>query len=184
MIDTERLILRGWREADVAPFHAMGNDPEVMRYLGEPLSLADAEAAAARQNDFIASHGYCFWAVERRSDGAFLGFCGLKPGPEGTPIVGQIEVGWRLARAAWGQGYAREAAQASLDWAWANLDAAEVAAITVIGNDRSWGLMERLGMRRVPSEDFEHPVLPVGHALRPHITYRIARPVQEPGNIA
>ena len=176
MIETDRLILRGWKDTDVAPFHAMCNDPEVMRYLGEPLSLADAEAAKERQNGFLATHGYCFWVVERRVDGAFLGFCGIKPGSEGTPIAGQVEIGWRLARDAWGQGNAREAAQASLDWAWANLDAADVAAITVLGNVRSWGLMERLGMHRVAAEDFEHPVLPEGHPLRRHITYRIARP--------
>jgi RimJ/RimL family protein N-acetyltransferase len=175
MIATERLTLRGWRDADVAPFHAMCNDPEVMRYLGEPLSRADAEAAATRQNGLLASHGYCFWAVERRADGAFLGFCGLKPGPEGTPIAGQVEIGWRLARDAWGQGYAREAAQASLDWFWANRDGPDVAAITVLDNVRSWTLMARLGMHRVASEDFEHPALPEGHPLRPHITYRIAR---------
>ena len=176
MIETERLILRGWRDSDVAPFHAMGNDPDVMRYLGPPMSLADAEAARDRMNALIDSHGYCFWAIERKTDGVFIGFCGLKPGPEGTPIENGIEIGWRLARHAWGQGYAREAAQASLDWGWANTDALDIAAMTSIDNVRSWRLMERLGMTRDHAGDFDHPAVPVGDPLRPHIVYRIARP--------
>jgi RimJ/RimL family protein N-acetyltransferase len=176
MIETERLILRGWRDDDIAPFHAMGNDPEVMRYLGPPMSRDDVVAAAERQNGFLASLGYCFWAIERRADGAFLGFCGLKPGPDGTPLADQVEIGWRLARVAWGQGYAREAADASIAWGWANTGAPEIAAMTNVGNDRSWGLMERLGMVRDHSGDFEHPAVPIGDPLRPHIVYRINRP--------
>ena len=179
MIETARLILRGWRETDKPGFLAMGNDPEVMRYLGPPLSAADVDAAAARQNGFLERVGYCFWAVERRADGAFLGFCGLKPGAEGTPIADDIEIGWRFARAHWGQGYAREAAQASLAWGWENLDVAEVAAITTTDNVRSWRLMERLGMRRSPHEDFDHPA--AIDRLKPHITYRIARPQRATG---
>jgi RimJ/RimL family protein N-acetyltransferase len=175
MIETERLILRGWRDADRAPFHAMGNDPEVMRYLGPPMTREASDAAVDRQNALLGEVGHCFWAIERRSDGTFLGFCGLKPGPEGTPIAKQIEIGWRLRSDAWGQGYAREAAQASLNWSWANLDAQEIAAITVLANTRSWGLMERLGMRRDIAADFDHPALPEGNPLRRHITYRIAR---------
>ncbi|NWP15587.1 GNAT family N-acetyltransferase, partial [Escherichia coli] len=87
-------------------------------------------------------------------------------GPEGTPLFGEVEIGWRVARAHWGKGYAREAAQASLDWAWANLDVPTVAAMTVPGNTRSWGLMERLGMTRVPADDFIHPQAP--DWLNPH----------------
>lgn len=176
MIETERLILRGWRDADVAPFYAMGNDPEVMRYLGPPMSRADAQEAGERQNALIAIHGYCFWAIGRKQDGEFLGFCGLKPGPEGTPIHNKIEIGWRLRRDAWGAGYAKEAAVASLAWGWANIDAPEILAMTNIDNTRSWGLMERLGMTRDHAADFDHPAVPVGNPLRPHIIYRIARP--------
>lgn len=176
MIETDRLTLRGWQDSDVAPFHAMCNDPDVMRYLGPPLSLEDAAAARTRQNGILASHGYCFWAVERKADGAFLGFCGLKPGPEGTPIHGKVEIGWRLRREAWGAGYAREAAEASIAWGWANTDAPEILAMTNIGNVRSWGLMERLGMVRDLEGDFDHPAVPIGDPLRPHILYRIKRP--------
>ncbi len=180
MIETDRLILRGWRDGDVDPFHAMGNDPDVMRYLGPPMSRADAESAADRQNGLIASHGHCFWAVERKADGAFLGFCGIKPGPEGTPIVGELEIGWRLRRDAWGCGYAREAAAAVIAWAWINTDAPEIAAITVEGNANSWGLMLRLGMARDRAADFDHPAVPDDSPLKRHVVYRIARPISRP----
>ncbi|MEP6784479.1 MAG: GNAT family N-acetyltransferase [Sphingomonadales bacterium] len=176
MIETERLILRAWRDGDVAPFHAMCNDAAVMRFLGPHLSFADAQAAAERQNGFIATYGSCFWAVERREDGAFLGFTGIKPGPDDTPIAGEPEIGWRLATPFQGQGYAREAAQASLNWHWENLAGDNVFAITVRDNLPSWGLMERLGMIRRHDLDFYHPAVPPDNPLRPHITYSIARP--------
>ena len=142
--------------------------PDVIRM------VADAQAAHDRMAGFQTEHGYCFWAVERRADARFIGFCGLKPGKYTWPD--EPEIGWRLARDAWGQGYAREAAAASLAWAWANLDAPTVAAITVPANTRSWGLMERLGMTRDPAGDFDHPDVTVGSPLRRHLTYRIARP--------
>ncbi|HEX4693418.1 GNAT family N-acetyltransferase [Sphingomonas sp.] len=176
MIETERLILRGWLDSDVAPFHAMGNDADVMRFLGPPMSLAGAEEARARMDALLAKHGYCFWAIERKADGEFLGFCGIKPGPADTPIADEIEIGWRLRRDAWGQGYAREAAEAAIAWTWANTDAPEIAAITVTANANSWGLMERLGMARDPAGDFDHPAVPDGDPLKRHITYRMARP--------
>ncbi|MEO5494122.1 MAG: GNAT family N-acetyltransferase [Sphingomonas sp.] len=177
MIETERLLLRGWREADVDAFHAMGNDPEVMRYLGPPMTRADAQVVVDRHNAFMASHGYCFWAVERTVDGVFLGFCGIKPGPEGTPVADELEIGWRLRRDVWGQGYAREAAEAVIAWAWANTDEPQIAAMTVADNVNSWGLMKRLGMRRDHGGDFDHPAVPDGSPLKRHIVYRLARPL-------
>ncbi len=173
---TDRLILRGWRDEDHVPLLALCRDPLVMEFLGPPQSVEEVADALARQRAKQAAHGHCFWAVERRADGAMLGFCGLQPGPEGTPIAGRIEIGWRLAAHAWGQGYAREAAQASLAWAWANLDTDSVWAIAVPANTRSWGLMERLGMIRHPALDFDHPAVPAGSPLRRHVTYSIGRP--------
>lgn len=175
MIATDRLILRRWREVDAAPFHAMGQDAEVMRFLGPPLSRADAQATVARQNAVADETGTCFWAVERREDGAFLGFCGIKPGPAGTPIADQPEIGWRLARHAWGKGYAREAAAACLADAWGR-GVPRVFAITVPANERSWGLMIRLGMTRQEGGDFDHPAVADGDPLRRHLTYAIDRP--------
>lgn len=176
MIETERLILRGWRDSDLYPFFKMSQDPQVMATLGPLMSREECAAGMARLEGIREALGYTFWAIERREDQAFLGFCGVKPGPADTPIAGETEIGWRLAANEWGKGYAREAAQASLDWVWANLDSPFVAAITTPGNVRSWGLMERLGMTRADGDDFDHPSLPVNSPLLAHITYRIERP--------
>jgi RimJ/RimL family protein N-acetyltransferase len=175
-IGTERLILRAWRDEDVSPFHAMCNDPLVMEHLGPLQSPEDIDAAIARQRGFQRDFNCCFWAVERREDGAMLGFCGVKPGPAGTPIEDRLEIGWRLAADAWGKGYAREAALASLDHVWAQRDSDSVWAITTPGNARSWGLMLRLGMTRHEDLDFDHPALPADSPLLRHVTYSIARP--------
>jgi RimJ/RimL family protein N-acetyltransferase len=177
MIETERLTLREWRDADRDAFLAMGNSAAVMAHLGGAPTPEQVDAGIARIRACQATKGFCFWAVERRADGAFLGFCGLKiAGDPGLPIEGEVEIGWRLREDAWGQGYAREAAQASLAWAWANLDVPRVISITVPANTRSWGLMERLGMTRRPDLDFGHPGFESGHPLHAHITYAIERP--------
>ncbi len=175
MIETERLILRTWREADREPFIEMGRSPAVMEYLGGPASADDIDASMTRNRTCEAEHGHCFWAIERKADGVFLGFCGLKRGSVGT-IEGEIEIGWRLREDAWGQGYAKEAAIASLAWGWSNLDVTRIVAITVQANSASWGLMERLGMTRRPDMDFGHPLFPEDHPLHRHITYVIERP--------
>jgi RimJ/RimL family protein N-acetyltransferase len=176
MIETERLVLRGWEPLDLEGFAAMNADSEVMAFIGPLASRDDAETVLLRQQRLQAELGYCFWAIERRDDGVFLGFCGLKPGAEGTPIAGELEAGWRLRRDAWGRGYAREAATASLAWGWANTGVNQIVAITVHGNTRSWGLMERLGMARVAGGEFDHPNVPDGSPLKRHVTYAIARP--------
>lgn len=180
-IETDRLILRTWREGDAEALHAICNDPDVMTYLGPLQSREMIDAAIRRQTGWQTTKGYCFWAVEHRETGAMIGFCGLKPGPEETPLHNRTEIGWRFRRDMWGQGVAREAAQASLDWGWANLDGAtdegaRIWAMTVMGNSRSWGLMERLGMARHTDLDFDHPGLATDDPLRPHITYSIGRP--------
>ena len=177
MIATERLILRDWRDADRAPFAAMGADREVMRHLGPPLTRAASDCAVDRLTATQASHGFTFWAVERVSDGCFLGFCGLDPvGLSGTSIDHDVEIGWRLRREAWGQGYAREAATATLAWGFGERGLARIVAMTTPANTRSWGLMERLGMTRRRDLDFDHPRLAADDPLRPHIVYAIDRP--------
>ncbi|OYU36605.1 GNAT family N-acetyltransferase [Novosphingobium sp. PASSN1] len=172
MIETERLILRPWHDADREPFWAMACDPRVMAYL-PPLTRAEADASVDRMISIERAHGHVFWALERKAEGDFIGFCGILP-PR-SPIF-EHEIGWRLAHHAWGLGLAREAAEASLDWAWANLPVPAIMAITNLANLRSWGLMERLGMACCPEEDFDHPDLAEGDPLRPHILYRIHRP--------
>ncbi|MDO6416511.1 GNAT family N-acetyltransferase [Sphingomonas sp. BIUV-7] len=177
MIETERLILRDWRDADTAPFATMCADPEVMAHLGGPQPRADVEAAIARQRDMQARCGHCFWAIERREDGALLGFCGLREGGHpATPVIDELEIGWRLRRDAWGQSYAREAAGASLVWGWANTPRSRILAWTVPANVASWTLMARLGMVHRADLDFAHPAFPADHPLSAHIVYAAERP--------
>jgi RimJ/RimL family protein N-acetyltransferase len=176
VIVTERLVLRDWQASDRVPFHAMGRDPEVMEFLAPLHSQADTDAAIARLQGIAAAHGHTFWAIEHRTDAAFLGFCGLKIAPEGIAgIEGAIEIGWRLRRDAWGLGLAHEAAVASLAWGWANLTVDRIIAITTPGNLRSQALMRRLGMVRRHDLDFDHPALAVDDPLRPHVTFEIFR---------
>ncbi|SEM56383.1 Protein N-acetyltransferase, RimJ/RimL family [Sphingomonas gellani] len=174
MIDTPRLVLRPWQPDDLIPFHELGQDAEVMLHLGPAPSLEDCRGAMERMRVSQEQTGFCFWAVERRDTGRFIGFCGLKRGK--PPIGEEIEIGWRLARDQWGQGLAREAAEASLGWGWAHLDVAEIVAITTVENVRSRRLMEGLGMVRRPDEDFDAAEFPAGHPLRRHVLYRTTRP--------
>ena len=172
-IATERLVLRDWREADVEPFIRHTNTPAVMRWLGGVRPDTDLSDMILRVfQDWQRERGFTFWAVERREDCALLGFCGLKlASDEGTKIKGLHEIGWRLRQDAWGRGYAREAATASLDFAFGPEGAERVVALTVIGNEASWRLMERLGMTRRPDLDYEGP----DWAETPVIVYEIRR---------
>jgi RimJ/RimL family protein N-acetyltransferase len=171
MIETERLILRDWSEGDIGPFMDHTNTPAVMRWLGGVRSEAEQQQAIARIMRWQEERGFTFWAVERKADGALLGFCGLKlADTPGSPIEGMHEIGWRLREDAWGQGYAREAAIASLDFAFDTVGAERVVAITFAPNEASWGLMERLGMTRRPELDYDDIRFP---ALNPTIIYDI-----------
>ncbi len=177
MIDTERLILRPWRDADVEPFMAATNTPAVMRWLGGIQNAAHYAAAATRMQDEQAEYGHCFWMIEQRATGELLGFCGIRRARHpGTAVCGKPELGWRLRESAWRQGIGKEAALAAIDWGWANLADSELVAYTVPGNTASCGLMEALGMRRRPDFDFDHPMFPNGHELCRHIVYSIERP--------
>ncbi len=170
--ETERLILRSWRDEDVDAFEAACNTPAVTRFLGGLQTRAQVEATAARIRAGEDEDGYCFWVMERRSDGQFLGFCGLKTlTAKGAPrsILGQPEIGWRLRESIWGQGYAREAALASLHQAFTRFGMEQVYAMTLAGNAASWGLMRRLGMTALPELDFDMP------RYGRHVVYRIGR---------
>lgn len=148
---TERLLLRGWRAGDAAAFAAMNADPEVMRHIASgPLDRHASEELRARLAHEWARAGHGLWALERRDDGALLGFCGLAlPGFARGLAAGTVEVGWRLRRDAWGRGYATEAARAALDVAWRALDLAHVVSLVHPDNARSLAVCERLGMRVV-----------------------------------
>ena len=154
--ETLRLRLRGWDDPARAEFARNTNTPAVMRWLGGVADERTLAAALARLDTYQREHGHTFWAVERKADGAVLGFCGLKRvnSPGGEQLFGEFEVGWRLRENAWGQGYAKEAAIASLDLAFDHYGAPSVVALTLSGNGGSLGLMKRLGMTRRPDLDF------------------------------
>lgn len=170
-IETDRLWLRPWIDADLAHFAAMGRDPRVMAHFPSLVTEMKSTETAISIMNHIGEHGFGFWAVERKSDRQFLGFCGLMKVRFACPIEGEVEIGWRLAHRHWGQGYAKESARACLDHGFGRLALPHITSFTVAGNTRSWGLMERLGMERREDLDFEHPNLRPGHPLRPHIVY-------------
>ena len=153
--ETARLILRDWRAADWPTFWEATNTPAVMRWLGGVQDAAARAAGEARIEGYRRDHGHTFWVVERKDDGALLGFCGLKRSNQPGGPQGMMEVGWRLREDAWGQGYAKEAATAALALAFDRFGADEVIALTVQENTGSWGLMLRLGMERREDLDFD-----------------------------
>jgi len=172
-IRTERLIMRGWRESDLAPWAAMNADPEVRRYLGPPLTFEQASAWVLNFQDDLDRHGFGFWALEVRASGEFIGFTGLHTVDGEMPVTG-VELGWRLARPAWGHGYATEAALAAVEYGFAVLGLPEIVAVTVAGNLRSRAVMRRIGMTSDPAEDFDDPDVDEG-PLRRYVVYRKLR---------
>lgn len=170
--ETERLVLREWGEGDGDRFYAIMNTPAVMRHLGGVQDRETWDAAVGRIHGFQRDFGHTFWLIERKDDGELLGFCGLKRvNSPGTDLTGQFEIGWRLRESAWGQGYAKEAAIASLDLAFGRFGAAHVLAFTVPRNEDSQGLMKRLGMARREDLDFVDPRF--GPEMNPTVVYRI-----------
>ncbi|MEX0168790.1 GNAT family N-acetyltransferase [Streptomyces sp. LMG1-1-1.1] len=170
---TDRLILRRWRDSDLEPWAAMNADPEVREHLGDLLSREQSDASVARFEADFDRRGYGWLAVEVRDTGAFAGFAGLDEVDDGLPFTG-VEIGWRLARSAWGNGYATEAAQAVLAHGFETLGLPEILAVTTATNHRSQAVMRRIGMTRAPEDDFDDPTAPEG-PLRPNVLYRIAR---------
>jgi RimJ/RimL family protein N-acetyltransferase len=166
-------MLRGWRESDLAPWAAMNADPEVRRYLGPPLTYEQASAWALAFQDDLDRQDFGFWALEVRASGEFVGFTGLSTVDEEMPFSG-VEVAWRLARPAWGRGYATEAALAALEYGFDVMRLPEVVAVTVATNVRSRAVMQRIGMTHDPAEDFDHPDVDEV-ALRRHVLYRRPR---------
>ncbi|WP_205481472.1 GNAT family N-acetyltransferase [Sphingomonas arenae] len=173
--ETARLRLRGWRPGDPEEFLRRLNTPTVMRWLGGVQDEATAHAALDRIDGFQRDFGHTFWIVERKLDGALLGFCGLKRvnAPGGEHLHGEFEIGWRLREDAWGQGIAKEAAIASLDLAFDRFGAPSVVALTVPGNEASQGLMRRLGMRRREDLDFVDTRFANPGELNPTVVHRI-----------
>jgi RimJ/RimL family protein N-acetyltransferase len=170
-LSTDRLVLRSWRESDLQPWAEMNADPAVREHLGDLLTPEQSAASAARFQARLDERGFGFWAVEVRGTGEFVGFTGLDQVDEGMPFSG-VEIGWRLARPAWGRGYATEAALASLAFGFNFLALPEILAVTTLTNRRSQAVMRRIGMTRDPGGDFDDPAEPEG-PLRRNVLYRI-----------
>jgi RimJ/RimL family protein N-acetyltransferase len=173
-IRTERLLMRRWRESDREQFAALNGDPETMRYFLGTMDRAESDAFFDRIESRFHEQGYGLWALEVVGTDSFIGFTGLNPMPDGVPGEGGIEVGWRLARHAWHQGYATEAAKAALAVAFDGIGLQEIWSITAVINEPSQAVMRRIGLTEVAK--FEHPRVPVGHPLRPHVAYYLPRP--------
>ena len=176
---TERLIMRGWRDEDREPFAALASDPEVQRYFPAPLSRAEADAFVDRMQAEHERRGWILWALEVEGTGRFIGYTGLEVPGFDAHFTPAVEVGWRLARGAWGNGYATEAARAAVAFGFQRLGLEEIVSFTVPDNAPSRAVMERLGMTHDPAGDFEHPGLPEGHPLRLHVLYRLECPREE-----
>ena len=172
---TPRLLLRGFVDDDRSAFAAMNADPAVMEHYPAPLSRDQSDAFVDRVRATWAEHGYGLWAVERHDTATFIGYVGLWPVPADVPVRARrdpcAEVGWRLAAAHWGNGFATEAAAQALQLA-RTLGLSEVVSFTAATNDRSQAVMRRLGMTHDPRDDFDHPAIPPGHVLRRHVLYR------------
>jgi ribosomal-protein-alanine N-acetyltransferase len=153
----------------------MNADPEVMEFFPAPLSRAESDDLVDRIEAGFERDGFGLWALEPRG-GGFIGFTGLARPEFEAHFTPAVEVGWRLARHAWGHGYATEAARAALGFAFGPAALEEVVSFTSVGNARSRAVMERLGMTRDPAEDFDHPGIPIGDPLRRHVLYRLRRP--------
>ncbi len=174
VLSTERLLMRRWQDADREPFAALNGDPLTMQFFPETLDRAASDAFVDRIESRFDEQGYGLWALELMATGEFIGYTGLNPMPDGVPGAGGMEVGWRLARRAWHQGYATEAARAALGVAFDGAGLAEVWSITAVLNEPSIAVMRRIGLTE--HSRFEHPRIPVGHPVRLHVAYQLASP--------
>lgn len=170
-VRTDRLLMRRWHDSDRRPFADLNADPEVMRYFPALLSREQSDRAIDRFEQHFEQHGYGLWALELPETREFIGFTGLNPMPAGVPGAGGLEVGWRLAREAWGHGYATEAARAALAVGLVRLGLPAIWSMTAVLNEPSQAVMRRVGM--VWHATFEHPAIDASHPLRPHVVYRI-----------
>ena len=175
-LQTSRLLLREWRDDDVPAFAALNADPQVMEFLPRLLDRAESDALATRIRNRLAERGFGLWAVEVCGVAPFIGFVGLSVPSFEAHFTPCVEIGWRLARDHWGQGYATEAARAALDFGFRTLGLKEIVSFTVPANRRSRSVMERLGMTHSAKDDFQHPNIEEGHRLRRHVLYRSNAP--------
>lgn len=165
--------MRRWRKEDREPFAAINADPRVMEFFPAPLTREQSDDLVEGIEQGFEEHGFGLWALELREGGELVGFAGLSVPEFEAHFTPAVEVGWRLARSAWGHGYATEAAGAALRFGFDRPGLEEIVSFTSAGNRRSRAVMERIGMSRDPGDDFDHPGIPAGHPLRRHVLYRV-----------
>jgi RimJ/RimL family protein N-acetyltransferase len=173
---TDRLLLRAWRESDLEPYAALNADPLVMEHFPALLDRVESDQMIGRMQHNLDERGFGLLATERLDTGELIGFVGLSVPRFEAPFMPAVEIGWRLARSAWGHGFATEAARSVLADGFGRVGLPAVVSLTTVGNERSRAVMRRLGMTRDPADDFDHPMLPAGHPLRRHVLYRLSGP--------
>lgn len=173
LIETNRIALRGWRESDKAAFADMNQNPDVMAFLGPPLSQEKSDAAVDAQMALIERGEPAFWAIERLVDHAFMGFVGVKTINFEAHFTPGFEIGWRLGEQFWGKGYATEGARIALKYSFSTWSMERIYSFTVPANTRSQAVMHKLGMHRVVDGDFEYPNLDHDDPLSHHVLYHV-----------
>lgn len=174
-VKTDRLILRPWRPEDLPAIAAINGDPLAMRHMPGTMTREESDAFIERQHERQSNDGFCMWAIEAPGVAPLVGVLGLARTNFEAHFTPCVEVGWRLAPAFWGKGYATEGARAALEFGFEHMSLDEIVSITVLANEPSWRVMQRIGMTRDLAGDFDHPRLPEDHHLRRHILYRLKR---------
>ena len=174
-LETERLILRRWKEADIEPFFKITSDPEVRRYYPNVLTINETKSLVTRIESHFVKESFGLWALELKSTGEFIGYTGLSKPTFEAHFMPCVEIGWQIARRYWGQGYAPEAANKALEDGFVRIGLDEIVSFTTVSNDKSIRVMEKLGMHRNPKDDYLHPFLPEGHPLKPHVLFRLKK---------
>ena len=175
-LNTQRLLLRAWREDDRVPFAEMMANPEFNRYMPGPFDRAESDAMFNQIQEHLALHGFGLWALELPGEASFIGSVGLTIPRVKMPFSPCVEIGWRIHPSYWNMGYATEGAEASVHHGFQELELDEIVSFTVPENLSSLHVMEKIGMTRDLEGDFEHPGLREGHLLRAHVLYRLKRP--------
>ena len=173
-IETDRLYLRQWQTSDFMTFAEMNADLDVMKYFPKPLSSKVSDSIANKCSQLIKDKGWGFWAVSLKETDTFIGMVGLNEAHADMPFAPTVEIAWRLHKDYWGQGYATEAARASLNFAFDTLGLDEVVAFTAVINEHSQLIMQRIGMSNT-QQNFYHPMLDSNHPLAEHVLYKVTQ---------
>lgn len=175
LIETPRMLLRGWTAEDIHAWAGMNADPRVMEFFPSTVERERSLESGALLREELERDGYGWFVAEVKGVTPFAGVIALQPVPWEAPFTPAYEVGWRFVPEAWGHGYATEGAAAALEYGFNDLGWNEILAFTAEINVRSQRVMQRLGMTHDPADDFDHPRLPQGHRLRRHVLYRAVR---------